>query len=224
MLHFALPSHCPTSCSACDSWVALHRGSHRAGRYSSSTPRSPKPSLFDWTTHKCLVCVRHAVSKAPDRFMQHKLTHIGLWVNDKILLALTLTNVQLLIKKTQGSAWFSVKKDFILLSENWGLRFPQRDIRFRTEAENGQMKAQILHWHLNIQITNEHKDMYSVTVRAPKKHEIIIILIMNKIRVLLYGFRDKSRQTKTQKQYLLNNLLVYKCALAKKKRKRKGNR
>lgn len=52
--------------------------------------------------------------------MRHKMTHIGfeLRANDKIPLALTFTNVQPLIKKTQGSAWFSVEEDLILLSEN----------------------------------------------------------------------------------------------------------
>lgn len=123
MLQFAFPSPSPTSCIACDSWVVLHTGSHRAGEYSSSKitrPHAPKPSLIDWTTHKCLVCVRHAISKALDRSMQHRTTHIDfeLQVNCTTLLTLTLTNDQLLIKKTQGPAWSSVKKDFILLSEN----------------------------------------------------------------------------------------------------------
>lgn len=64
-----------------------------------------------------IICVKHAVGKALDQFMQHKTIHIGfeLQVSDSTFL--THRNGQLLIKKTQGPAWSSVKKDFILLSE-----------------------------------------------------------------------------------------------------------
>lgn len=66
--------------TACDSWVVLHTGSHWAGKYPSSkitlsTP--PKHSFNDWTTQRCPICVRHAVSKALVHFMQNKTTHIG---------------------------------------------------------------------------------------------------------------------------------------------------
>lgn len=52
--------------------------------------------------------------------MQHKMTHISfeLQVIDSTLLTLTLINDQLLVKKSQGPAWSSIKKDFILLNEN----------------------------------------------------------------------------------------------------------
>lgn len=62
-----------------------------------------------------------------------------------------------LAKKTQGSAWCTIKKGSILLSENWRLYLPQRDIRFRTETEKR------FEWHLlelNTQVTTEYKDIH----------------------------------------------------------------
>lgn len=82
MLQLVPPSHCPTSGSACDSWVVLHAGNHLAGKHPSSKkkpfPTPPKPSFDDWTAHKCPVCVRHAVSKGLVQYMQRKTTLIWL--------------------------------------------------------------------------------------------------------------------------------------------------
>lgn len=141
---------------------------------------------------------------------------------------------QLLTKKSQGSAWCTIKTKVILLSENWRLYFPQRNIRFRTEAErsdnssqggeNGQIKAQVLYSDLNIQITDEHKDMYSFTAWALKKHEIIFMLFfLNKTNAFV-SFQRQKQAKKDTKQYLLNNLLVYKSPIAKQQRKKKGKR
>ncbi len=59
MLQFALPSHCPTGFTACDSWVVLHTGSHRAGKYSSSKitlPHAPQ-TLPRWLDRSQMPCV-----------------------------------------------------------------------------------------------------------------------------------------------------------------------
>lgn len=173
----------------------LHTGSHRAGKYPSSKitllrrPQDP-PSLIGPLANALYVLDMHWVKLWTSSCNTNRHT-FGF---DGTLLALTLTSGQLLVKKTQGSAWCCVKKGFILLNEDY---VSHREIQnrggkwfewhFLVQTDEGS------DWHLNIQITNEHTDMYSFTAW----HEIII-LFLNKIRVLLCSFRDKSRQTKTQ--------------------------
>lgn len=108
-----------------------------------------------------------------------------------------------------------------ILNRGWG---GSNDIcQQRKEGIWTRWRLRYFHWHLNIQITHGHKDMYSFTVWALEEHKTIFIFL-SEIWALLYRFRDKSRQEKDTKQRSLNNSAGLQIHPDAKKKERKEKR